>query len=62
MATWVDEYLKMIDDCDKRESRLSEWDCSFIESIRSRLEQEKPLSTKQIETLDKIWERATALG
>jgi hypothetical protein len=62
MATWVDEYLKMIDDCKKRESRISEWECSFIESIRARLEQEKLLSPKQVETLDKIWERATELG
>lgn len=62
MAAWVDEYLKMIDDCEKRESRLSDWDRSFIESIRARLEQEKPLSPKQPDTLDKIWERATAMG
>lgn len=62
MATWADEYLKMVDDCEKRESRLSEWDCNFLESIRSRLEQEKPLSAKQTDTLDKIWERATSNG
>lgn len=58
---WADEYLKMIDDCEKRESGLSEWDCDFLESIRTRLEQNKPLTPKQTETLDKIWERATAM-
>jgi hypothetical protein len=62
MATWVDEYLAMVEDCEKRESRLTEWEAGFIDSIRSRLERELPLSAKQIETLDKIWERATSRG
>jgi hypothetical protein len=62
MGTWADEYLTMIDDCEKRESRLTEWETGFIDSIRNRLERELPLSAKQTETLDKIWERATARG
>jgi len=62
VKTWADEYLKMIDDCEKRESRLSEWDCSFIQSIRSRLDKGGTLSSKQIDTIDKIWERATKFG
>ena len=62
MATWVDEYLTLVDDCEKRESRLTEWDSGFVDSIRHRLEKEQPLSAKQAETLDKIWERVTAQG
>lgn len=62
MKEWQNEYFKMIDDCEKRESMLSEWDCSFIESIRDKLEHEKPLSSKQIEKLDEIWEKATSRG
>ena len=62
MATWADEYLQLVDDCEKRESRLSEWEQNFISSIRDRLEEEKPLTPKQTETLDKIWERATSRG
>ena len=42
MSNWTDEYLQMVDDCEKRESRLSEWEQGFIESIRSRLEEESP--------------------
>ena len=61
-ASWVDEYLQMVDDCEKRESRLTEWEQGFVDSIRRRLEREQPLSTKQTDTLDKIWERATARG
>ncbi len=62
MATWVDEYLTMVEDCEKRESRLTEWEAGFVDSIRHRLENEQPLSAKQTETLDKIWERVTARG
>jgi len=62
MATWADEYLKMIDDCEKIDSRLSEWECNFLESIYDRLQEDKPLMPKQTETLDKIWEKATRNG
>lgn len=62
MATWVDEYLTLVEDCEKRESRLTEWETGFVDSIRRRLEKEQRLSAKQIETLDSIWERATATG
>jgi hypothetical protein len=60
--SWASEYLKLVDDCEKRESRLTEWEAGFIDSIRSQLEREKPLSQKQTETLDRIWERVTANG
>lgn len=62
MATWVDEYLTLVEDCEKRESRLTEWEVGFVDSIRNRLEKEQPLSAKQTETLDKIWDRVTARG
>ena len=62
MATWVDEYLTLVEDCEKRESKLTEWEAGFVDSIRHRLEKEQPLSAKQTETLDKIWERVTARG
>ena len=61
-GTWADEYLTMVDDCEKRESRLTEWEIGFLDSIRHRLERELLLSAKQPEALDKIWERATARG
>ena len=62
MATWVDEYLTLVEDCEKRESRMTEWEAGFVDSIRHQLEKEQPLSAKQTETLDKIWERVTARG
>ena len=62
MADWREEYLTMIKDCEKRERRLSAWDVDFLESIKGRLDANKPLTPKQIECLDGIWERATANG
>lgn len=62
MGSWIDEYTQMIDDCERRESRLTDWERQFLDSIRSRIDQEIPLTPKQTETLDTIWERATAQG
>lgn len=62
MSGWADEYLTMIEDCEKRESRLTEWEVEFIDSIRSQLENARPLTEKQTETLDRIWDRVTARG
>ena len=62
MADWRDEYYTLIEDCRKREQALSAWDVDFLESIESRLNDRKPLTPKQIECLEGIWERATAKG
>ena len=62
MGTWVDEYMQMVDDCEKREARLTEWEVGFIDSIRNRLEKEIPLTPRQADTLDNVWERATSNG
>lgn len=58
----MDEYLTMLDDCEKRESRLSDWERTFIDSLRRQVERGHGLSKKQIEILDATWERATARG
>jgi hypothetical protein len=59
---WTDEYLTLIEDCEKRESKLSSWDVDFLASVKDRLIDKKPLTPKQIECLDGIWERATKNG
>jgi hypothetical protein len=61
-ASWSDEYLRMINDCETRESRLTDWERSFIDSIKNRIDRGQALTPKQTETLDEIWERATARG
>lgn len=56
------EHEQMIEDCEQRESRLSDWERSFIDSIGKQLRDGRPLTTKQAEALDSIWEAATARG
>lgn len=55
------EQLQMIEDCEKRQEHLSEWECNFIDSI-SRQIQKKDLTQKQYETLESVWEKATKRG
>ena len=62
MSTWADEYITLLDDCEKREQRLTEWERSFVDSLRKQLEEGRRPSAKQIQMLDDIWERATARG
>lgn len=62
MSDQRDEYLQMIEDCEKRERALSSWDADFLESIKARLIDRKPLTEKQAECLSEIWERATERG
>ena len=57
-----DEYLQMIEDCEARESRITEWEAGFLDSIKRHLENGRYLSGKQVGILDGIWERATAKG
>ncbi len=53
------EAMQMIEDCEKRSEKLSEWEVGFISSISSQLGSKNYLSDRQLETLDKIWERVT---
>ena len=62
MSSWADEYFTMLDDCEKRESRLTDWERGFVESLRDQLGRDRRPSAKQVETLDNIWERATKRG
>lgn len=62
MSSWADEYITLIDDCEKREERLTDWERGFVDSLRRQIEQGRRPSPKQIETLDNCWERATSRG
>lgn len=56
------EQMQMVEDCENREGRLSDWERSFIDSIKSQLTAGRTLSKKQSDQLDAIWEKATAKG
>lgn len=54
-----DEHQIMVEDCENRESKLTDWEREFIDSIKAQLARGRPLSEKQAERLDAIWERVT---
>lgn len=54
-----DEHLQMVKDCENRESKLTDWERSFIDSIGRQLADGRALTTAQAEKLDAIWERVT---
>lgn len=62
MTTWADEYVSLLDDCESRSERLTDWEAQFVDSLRRQLEDGRRPSPKQIEILDRCWERATARG
>ena len=55
----ADDNMVLIEDCEKRESKLSDWDRLFLDSIRAQLEKDKPHTERQIAALEGIWERIT---
>lgn len=58
---WADEYLRMLDDCERRESKLNDWERGFVDSLRRQIEDGKTPSAKQLDKLNDIWERVTAI-
>lgn len=55
----MDETDQLITDCETRSEKLSEWEASFIQSIREQFDRRGSLSDRQLEILDKIWEKVT---
>ena len=60
--TSPDEVSQMIADCEARESRLSEWEAGFIDSLSKQIERGRDLTEKQDETLNRIWDKVTENG
>jgi len=49
----------MIEDCLNRESKLSDWEAGFIDTIDSQIRSDGSLTKKQQEKLEQIWEKIT---
>ena len=62
MSDWSSLYIELIEDCEKRESQLTDWERTFIDSVRRWIESDRVPTPKQIETLDNIWEKVTSKG
>lgn len=56
------EHEQMLDDCEQRESRLSDWERQFVDSIGKQLRDGRSLTEKQAARLDEVWNKATARG
>ena len=54
----LDELIQMLDDIEQRSSKLSDWETTFIDSVMSQMST-RALSARQIEIIEKIWERVT---
>jgi hypothetical protein len=59
---WSSEYVQLCEDCETRSERLSDWENTFIDSMQQQLANGRHPSPKQVETLEKVWEKATARG
>ena len=57
-----EEWQQLINDCETRESLLSDWEATFIDSISYQLAKGSGLTEKQEEALSRIWEKATSNG
>ena len=57
--TVADEIAVMIEDCEKRSAKLSDWEVTFIDSLSTQVGRGRSLTDKQIETLQSIWDRVT---
>lgn len=53
------ELMTLIEDCETRSDKLSDWEVSFIDSIKDQLTRSGGLSEKQTERLEAIWDRVT---
>lgn len=58
----TDEVRQQIEDCRKRDTKLSAWDADFLDSIENQLNENRTLTQKQTDKLDEIWEKATSRG
>ena len=57
-----EEADQLIADCENRESRLSDWERQFIDSVSQQRGNGRHLSERQAETLETIWNKATERG
>jgi len=58
----LQEYRTMVNDCEDRESLLSEWETTFIESVGEQIAEKEFITIKQVAILERIWEKVTEAG
>ena len=55
----LQEYQEMVTDCEDRESLLSEWETTFIESVGEQIAEKEFITIKQVAILERIWDKVT---
>lgn len=55
-------YLQMVEECEEREERLTDWERTFIASMRDKLDAGITLYDTQVEKLEQIWNKVIAKG
>lgn len=52
---------QMVEDCENRESKMSDWERGFIQSMRENIDRGgvHNLSPNQIKVIEEIWEKVT---
>ena len=58
----LQEYQEMVTDCEDRESLLSEWETTFIESAGEQIAEKEFITIKQVAILERLWEKVTEAG
>lgn len=56
------ESSQLVEDCEERSDRMSDWECTFVDSLKGQLVDGRRLTDKQAEVLEKIWEAVTEKG
>jgi len=56
----MDEILTLIHDCQNRSKKLNDWEKDFIVNVENYYRKKGSMTESQKETLDKLWEKATA--
>ena len=54
-----------MDDClatKSREDRLTEWETEFLDSVETQVVSRNTISQKQIDVLERIWEKVNPRG
>lgn len=54
-----DDNVQMVKDCEQRESKLTDWERQFVDSIGRQLADGRRLTDRQAETLESTWNRVT---
>lgn len=57
---WTDELTTLLEDCEKREAKLTAWEHDLIVNVRDYRDAGRPMSKKQVQALNDAWDRVTS--